>query len=104
MHLCTTIERPDQWDDPVELGVVIEFRATSYTKADPGRYYGEPGDCWPAEDAQYEFAIDSIELDAPNNNPTPLTEAERSGAADWFFAHHAKAVEAAETERENDTP
>ena len=42
-----TTEHPD-----AETEVTIHF---TFTPGDPGRYYGEPGDCYPAEPAEVEF-------------------------------------------------
>lgn len=95
-HLYTTIERPCLAGDMLEHDVLINFHAATHTKGDPGRYYGEPGDCWPAEDAEWEFEIDSIALDPPHL--PALTDAESQIVRAWFAAHHAEAVELAEEE------
>jgi len=52
----TTTHEPADPDAP-EVELCIWF---TFTKGNPGRYYGEPGDCYPAEPAVVEF--DSVTL------------------------------------------
>ena len=81
-----------------EYDITIHYHATSYIKADPGRYYGEPGDCWPAEDAEYEFEIDKIEFDPPEGD---YLDTYRRIIYKWFDENHSLAVELAEAERKD---
>jgi len=59
-----------------------EYRVTlSYTPGSPGRSYGEPGDCYPAEGP--EIDVVAVREDRPGGAPRPdlipAVEAELSG-------------------------
>jgi hypothetical protein len=47
-----SFEHADAHGDFVETLISVDF---TYTPGDPGRYYGEPGDCYPAEPCSWEY-------------------------------------------------
>lgn len=102
LFLSTRITRPDANDgEPGELDVIVYFRIESYRPGYPGKFYGEPGDCYPAEPAEYELSFVSAEIDGPMPSDAPLTAAEIGGLEAWFEAHHAEACEVADEQRDD---
>lgn len=92
--LCiyASVLRPDE-----ELNATIWYKVTHYTAGYPACYYqknGDPG--WPAESAEYEFAITDIELDGGE-----ITADERLTLTAWFEDNHERACERADEEAES---
>jgi hypothetical protein len=65
----------------------IEF---CYYPGDPGRYYGEPGDCYPSEPADWEFQRASIR---DGDKWKPIRE------GDWLHDWSVAALAAADPDR-----
>jgi hypothetical protein len=53
-----SFEHADASGDFVETIVSVEF---CFYPGDPGRYYGEPGDCYPAEPCSWEYQSASVD-------------------------------------------
>lgn len=102
LFLCTRITRGD-----IECDVVINFVVTHYTPGRPAVFYlrnGDPG--YPAEPAEYEFEVTSIEFDgsAPDDAPWPITADERASLLQWFDAHYEDAYDCAVDVQDDDGP
>jgi hypothetical protein len=97
LTLGTTLIRPDADGDPEEYDVLISFEVDSYTPGYPARIYGDPGDCYPGEAADYEFAFLGAAFDPPDAEAAPLTEAEIVTLKAWFAANHDRACDEAES-------
>ena len=97
----TTLQREFE-GEPVTLDILVWFDATSYTPGCPmvhTQRNGDPG--WPAEPAEYEFAISAIQIDgSPTDDASwPLTDAERARVSAWFENNQDRASQIAD---END--
>jgi hypothetical protein len=103
LFLGTSIQRTDADGDTVDCDMIVYFRVTSYSAGRPAQLYGEPGDCYPAEPAEYEFEVSRIEFDSgtirqnqpPDDAPWPLTDAEDAMLRQWFDANYDLAWQAA---------
>ena len=84
--VCTSLTRDTAEYGPIECDIVIYFSIESYSPGCPARIYGDPDDCYPAEAAEYDFAIDLIEFDGGevDDAPGPLTPAEIETLTAWF--------------------
>lgn len=93
--ISTSITRDSAEYGPVELDVTVHFVVSHVTPGSPAvhtRRNGDPG--WPADPAEYEFAIAAIELHRCDDAPGPLTDAERASITAWFDAAYEAACEA----------
>lgn len=103
LFLGTTIQRTDCDGERFDVDMVIYFKVVSYSAGRPARLYGEPGDCYPEDPAEYEFEVDRIEFDnpvgvgnvPPDDAPGPLTDEEDATLRQWFDAHYDLAFERA---------
>jgi hypothetical protein len=105
LFLCTTITRRGTDGTDVICDMLIRFRVTSYVPGCPEVRYqrnGDPG--WPAESAEYEFEVESIEFDSgraypntpPDDAPWPLTDDEDAILRQWFDAAYDQACTVAD--------
>lgn len=77
---------------PVECDIAIYFDVASFTPGSPATWTD------PAEPAEYEFEIVSVEFDSgePDDAPGPLTAAEIAEMREWFDSHAEEAEDAAD--------
>lgn len=67
MPVIGTLYRTFEFLDHKQIDRSVETRITfTFRRGDPGKYYGEPGDCYPAEPAEWEFDHAEREI-APRN-------------------------------------
>ena len=93
LHLCTRLTRTVD-GDPVECDMVIGFAVESFVAGCKATWDD------PAEPAEYEFEVTSIEFDGPHDDaPGDLTDAERITLMAWFKARYDEACERAEADR-----
>jgi hypothetical protein len=91
--LCTLLTRQTEEYGPVEIDMIIWFEIVSYSPGCPARIRHDEND-YPAEPAEYEFAVTDIEFDGteePDDAPGPLTDAERDALTAWFSDHYDEA-------------
>lgn len=83
--------------------MIINYRVTHYSPGCPARIRYDEND-HPAEPAEYEFEVTSIEFDCgfnqpsapPDDAPWPLLPDEEAGLRLWFEANHDRACEEAD--------
>ena len=86
LSVGTTLTRINPEFGPIHCDIIIYFSIEHYIPGCPARLYGDPGDCYPAEPAEYDFRIDLIEFDGGevDDAPGPLTPAEIETLTAWF--------------------
>jgi hypothetical protein len=57
-----------------ETEFILDFSFKITSKGCAARLYGEPGDCYPAEDPEYDVALDGIHEDLGSGWMTPSRE------------------------------
>lgn len=104
MELYTTILRTDADGDLVEYEAIVHFSATMTSPGCRAQIYGDPDNCWPAEDPEYDLAFESAELDPTYKGEAPLTDAELATLRAWFVTAGDKAFECANDNHRDDGP